>query len=822
MDATEKPKTSSMDSTFPVELPETNALFFPQEQFENYIRKLLTLGETGNEKAMQQLELNEKDDITLIGTPNSPGLASVDSPTQPFMRALHQQAQSRTLPTPLENDDADSNNRMLTENAGVAYISTKSSLVDLFGELEKVIDGQRLRKLLEAAWREDAKATLKIVWNARSIHLGKGEKDSFYRCLGWMREKHPLTVLCNLQWVFRAVIEKKVKKEQEDDPIMIGMPEGEKEKTADDYDVINGVSHGYWKDLANILVLAAEDHFNPETDSVASVLHKKNHQPKQKPKRVATKTLKGTAAKKSKMTSAFKKAPSEEEKDKPAKTAAGTDADQTKRDKDKKHKMEAERHAEVLKKFNEPFYRALHLTVARLFVEGLREDLKLLESGKRKDLNRISYAGKWAPSLEGFHDKHTLLATSIAEALFPKEKIAQDGDTREMYLKRARETYRQKVISPLRKALQVVERDISANTFENIHYDRVPSVAMDTYKNLFIKKDSERFEKYIDGVAEGKSRISGAVLMPATLVKQARNNNPTSLYQRQSTNNPVKGMLASKMAALESKVVDAQWDTLVNRIKDSGKISSSMAVVDVSGSMSSPTFNDGTCPMDTSIGLGLLLSEITEPPFGGAIITFDSNPRILAVGGMEDTRTFTEKIEHIQRAPWGMSTDFVAVFEKLILPLTVQHKVKPEDMVKQLFVFSDMQFNQCGGTPWETAYERIKRKFEKEGYEIPTLIFWNLAGGRAGYTGYGDEVAPKPVTKDVTGTAIVSGYSAGMMKTFLEGGDIEEDEEVEEEEVSDEDGVVEVKKKEKVKLDPVEKVMRTIGDKAYAMLKVVD
>jgi hypothetical protein len=819
MSHAEKPKRSSMDSTFPVELPEDLILFLPQLEFEAHIRKLLAAGATGNENAMQDVTLDAESEITLADAPSSPAitLPPKDSPAHPFMSALHEEAQNPALQSIPTSGELNADNKMLTENAAVAYRSTNSALVDLFGELEKVISGPHLLELLEAAWKEDANATLKIVWNARSIHLGKGEKDLFYRCLGWMRVRHPMTVLINLQWIFRSVIEKKVKKVNDDDPVLVDIPEEGKEKTIEDHEVLNGVSHGYWKDLANILVLASQDQFSPLVDSKASILHKKNEQPK----RTASTTLTSASkSKKSKLSNKTEKTPLEQDRTDQVQNSANFDGAQAKQAKEKKHCLEAERHAQVLEKFTEPFYRALHFTVARLFAQQLREDLKRLNSGKPKNLNRISYAAKWSPSLEGFHDKYTFLASTIAEALFPEEEIADAGDNREMYIKRAREKYRQTVISPLRKALLVVERDITANTFEKIHYDRVPSIAMDIYKNLFIKKDFDHFGTYINHVAEGKARISGGVLDPATLVKQARGRHPA--YHRTTGKDAAKSLIEEKVAELESKVVDGQWETLVKRIKDSGKISSSIAVCDVSGSMGSPTFRDGTCPMDTSLGLGLLLSEITEAPFGGSIITFDSKPRILEVGGSDDKRTFTEKIRYMEAAPWGMSTDFIAVFEKLLLPLAIKNNLKPEDMVKQIFVFSDMQFNQACDKPWETAYQRIKGKFSKYGYELPTLIFWNLAGGRADYLGYGDPVAPKPVTKDITGTAIVSGYSAAQMKTFLDSGEISPEEETVEEDVMvGEEGIVEVKKQQQ-KIDPLANVMRVINRSAYDMLKVVD
>ncbi|EME40112.1 hypothetical protein DOTSEDRAFT_47557 [Dothistroma septosporum NZE10] len=63
---------------------------------------------------------------------------------------------------------------MLTENADVAYRTTQDPLVDLCYELESAICGTRFRIVLEKAWSRDSKTALKIISNARSIHLGKG------------------------------------------------------------------------------------------------------------------------------------------------------------------------------------------------------------------------------------------------------------------------------------------------------------------------------------------------------------------------------------------------------------------------------------------------------------------------------------------------------------------------------------------------------------------------------------------------------------------------------------------------------------------------
>lgn len=286
------------------------------------------------------------------------------------------------------------------------------------------------------------------------------------------------------------------------------------------------------------------------------------------------------------------------------------------------------------------------------------------------------------------------------------------------------------------------------------------------------------------------------------------------------------------MEAIDDKVVDGQWNSLVKRIKDSGTMESCIAVCDVSGSMCNPVFSDGTCPMDSAIGLSLLIAEVTQPPFGGTFITFSEHPSVQII---DLSNSLHKKVEALESSAWGMSTNFEAVFKDLILPMAVKNKLTQEQMVKRIFVFSDMQFNHAsssGTDQWTGSWERIKRVYKNAGYEVPELIFWNLAGGQAGYMGGvtgGDPVAPKPATANEEGVALVSGYSQGMLKVFLENGSFQEEEEEEDEEVttmeeSGEDDEVLVTKpaKKKAKIDPMRVLKKAISHNAYSMLKVVD
>lgn len=814
-------------STAPVFLPTHHALTLPESAFEEFLQqdvKLLAENEAVLEardaEAPETFAGTDTDTTVLVSEVAFSEVSTTGEIREHFNDMTVDNADSKASPTPgnghpfmqgLLSHQKDGGgtgemeNMMLTENADVAYRSTTEPLLDLFSELEDVVSGPRLLELLDGAWRADPAATLKIIFNARSIHLGKASRHTFYRCAGWLAKNHPRTLLANLPWLSRPVIQKKVENQEgeqkADEKDMVIVEEETEETDPARFDVKNGVAHGYWKDLLNLLAL----HANGKLDVLAEPRDILNVEQEEK---------------------RFRWPKTQDE----AKSV--------------RHKKRDERHENALKLFSEdPLYRGLHMSVARLFAAQLKIDTALLKSEEGAARRKISLCAKWAPSAERFHDKHTFIVSSIAEILYPLSNFPgfddyhpASVDQRTFYLRHARDAYRRDVAA-LRKHLEVVERDITANTYESIKYDRVPSAAMNNYTPLFAKKDMDRFEDYIDKVATGKARISGATLLPSTLVSAVRKGAIGASFDTLTSKRKLKGtkdLVQAKVEEIAARSLDLQWNTLVRRIKESGTLESCIAVADVSGSMCHPVFPDGTCPMDSSIGLSLLIAEVTKPPFGGAFITFSTSPTVDAV---DLSKTLREKYNQLNRSRWSMSTDFVAVFENLILPMAIKNEIKQEDMVKRVFVFSDMQFNSaCAGSPrggnWSTSYERIERHFQDAGYEMPELVFWNLAGGRAGYAGgglygRGDPVDPKPVTAGEHGTALVSGYSQGMLKVFLDSGSFEDDgaeDEIVEvvESVGDGGEVVVVEKAKKQKLDPMSIVRKAIGHRAYSMLRVVD
>ncbi|KAI5857741.1 hypothetical protein BZA05DRAFT_330707 [Tricharina praecox] len=784
-------------STFPVELPYTPELFYDRASFREYIKTAPIVAKE----------------------------PPVEPPKNTFMDALTKQ--DPLLPE----------NMMYTTKGALSYAQTGSALADVLASGDGRIPHEEFDQLLHAAWKEGAEDTLRLFWNVRSIHTGKANKYIFYRCMCWLREYHPRTAIINLDWIVRPVIDKTPdktakrkeearKRSDESDEVMVKRADLEVIDDDDDvtrFDLNDGGAHGYYGDLLNLLFLASKDRltldFNPksELDTV------KMRRISADDKRELREEL-GCAANRRREKLELKAMSPEQQKERRAAILEKhRRIQQEKREKAKAQKRGKEQsdHDRVVKMLNEDhFYRAFHLAVARIFAEQIKRDEKILESGK--NLGAISFASKWAPSLEKRLDRATTIATTIAELMFTPESIGQQGQPREIYLKHARQHYR-KLLSSLRKPLELVETKISEKKFEEINYSRVPSIAMDRYKPLFAYRDLEHFDEYLTDVANGKAKISGATLFPSLLVRQARIAHHEDMGpppERFPGPRETKRRLENHIASIELKVVSLQWNTLVQRIRDSGTLESTIAVVDVSGSMESTCFKDKTSPMDSALGLGLLIAQITKPPFANHFITFSEEPQIVK---LDTTKSFGDLISEMENSDWGMTTNFNSVFEDLLLPMAIANKVRPEDMVKRLIVFSDMEFDEALKSDgaeepdgaqellkFSTNHQRVKQKFEEAGYEMPEIIYWNLAGSGRG---------PKPVTTEDAGVAMVSGYSQAMLKVFLEDGGFEDPEVDGDLEVVGKDGETRTEKK---KLDIMTTVKKVVGHKSYAMLEVVD
>ncbi|CAI0559004.1 unnamed protein product [Linum tenue] len=434
---------------------------------------------------------------------------------------------------------------------------------------------------------------------------------------------------------------------------------------------------------------------------------------------------------------------------------------------------EAAKAAKALNRYNsDSNYRLLFDSIADLFADLLKSDIEAL---KPKDYSRITLAAKWCPSIDSSYDKSLLICEAIARRIFPKNSEKEYESMEEShYAYRVRDRLRKEILVPLRKALQIPEVYMSAREWNSLPYGRVPSVAMKNYKELFVKHDKERFEEYLEKVKTGKAKIAAGALLPHEIIAQLNDSD-------------------------DGAVAELQWARVVEDMKKQGKLSNCIAVCDVSGSMF------GT-PMEVCVALGLLVSELSEEPWKGKVITFSEDPEMHLVEG----ETLKEKTDFIRRMDWGGSTNFYKVFDKM-LDTAVSNNLREDQLVKRVFVFSDMEFKEAyeepysypqhhyyGGSDdddndydddeneeeeeekevaeeakaenrsWETDYQAIQRKFGEKGYNrVPEIVFWNLRDSSA-----------TPVAGTQNGVALVSGFSKNLLTMFMDGDGIVNPEDV--------------------------------------------
>lgn len=285
-----------------------------------------------------------------------------------------------------------------------------------------------------------------------------------------------------------------------------------------------------------------------------------------------------------------------------------------------------------------------------------------------------------------------------------------------------------KILSALREQLNVIERQMSAGDWTNVEYSHVPSVAMMKYRKAFAKHDEAGFQDFITKVNKGEATINSGTLYPYEIVEKV-------------------GVFDSRWSParneIDAELAQAMWDGLPDYVD--GDDGNAIAVVDTSGSM------QGT-PINVAVSLGMYFAERNTGAFKDHFITFSNSPELIKIQGND----FVSKVRHIGKADWGGSTNLEATFH-LILNSAVRHNVPQDEMPKKIFIISDMQFNCVQGGTNQTLFDRMKELYAQAGYEMPSVVFWNVNGRQSN----------QPVTMDERGTQLVSGFSPSLFAHIM-------------------------------------------------------
>lgn len=330
-------------------------------------------------------------------------------------------------------------------------------------------------------------------------------------------------------------------------------------------------------------------------------------------------------------------------------------------------------------------------------VEFIKEQLRLDYNSENPSL-----LAKWLPSANASSKNTRGLAKKIIKLFETNEK-----------------DYR-KLLSKIRAKLNLIETKMSNRKFSLIDYAHIPSKAGMKYRQSFFRNDEKRYTEFLESLKKGTTTVNSKTLYPYEIV------------------NKIIGSYSDF-----DDLYDGMWKNLPDYTN--GKFENSMAVVDVSGSM------NGT-PMEVAISLGIYISERNKGKFHNNFITFSENPNLVTLKG----NTITQKVRNMSSTGWGMSTNLESVFD-LILDTCIKYNLPQDEMVKKLYIFTDMNFNQATKAN-KTLMETVKKKYKKAGYKLPKIVFWNLDARNEVF----------PCTVNDLGVQLVSGFSPVLFKNLMQ------------------------------------------------------
>lgn len=355
----------------------------------------------------------------------------------------------------------------------------------------------------------------------------------------------------------------------------------------------------------------------------------------------------------------------------------------------------------------------LKFSCFKLIEEQLREDTINVTHSKP-----ISLLSKWLPSINASKNARKRAIEFIK------------------YLGMTNGSYR-KMLSKLRSYLDVTEVKTCANKWSEIDYNKVSSNANLRYNDSFIKHDKERRQEYLENL---KSNKEGVKMNTSNLYPHEIWHKYIPKYNYYTVNDEDEGL-------------EMMWKNL-GSLENCGN---TMCVCDGSGSMITSIPNTSVRAIDVSRSLSVYFAERCTGEFYNHIIEFSHNPKFI---DLNPYITLHDKIGYMNNFNDCSNTDIEKVFG-MILSTALKYNISQENMPERILIISDMEFdysttNGCG-KDMVPLFEKIKNGYEKEGYKLPKLVFWNVCSR--------NKIIP--ITSNEAGVTLISGFSTNLLKMVM-------------------------------------------------------
>lgn len=359
----------------------------------------------------------------------------------------------------------------------------------------------------------------------------------------------------------------------------------------------------------------------------------------------------------------------------------------------------------------------------------------LIEKQVKKDVSdmargkSVSLLAKWLPSVNATKRSRTL-ARRICN-----------------HLVLTFENYR-KMLSALRRHMDVTEVKTCGDKWNEIDYNKVSSNANARYIKAFMKHDSERRLKYLGDLSSPT---------PAGAVMHASNLYPYEVYSKYTHYDQFRLDMA-----VEDPGVEALWKNL----KDIPSVGNTMVVVDGSGSMETNIKGSKVMAIDVARSLGVYFSERCTGEFKDKVIEFSKNPRFIDLTGC---KSLADKYNVLIEYNDYSNTDLEKVFDLLLLT-AVRNNMSQDDLPKRVLIVSDMEFDHATTITdyhqhsyvmgqYKTLFQSIKERWTAAGYTMPDIVFWNV----------NSRTQTIAVTANEVGVILISGFSVNNVNMILSG-----------------------------------------------------
>lgn len=296
-----------------------------------------------------------------------------------------------------------------------------------------------------------------------------------------------------------------------------------------------------------------------------------------------------------------------------------------------------------------------------------------------------------------------------------------------------------KILSYLRKKINILERLMSAQEWEEIDFGKIPSKAGLNYSRAFIRHP-EIAEQYRAFLKNKNTKVNAKALYPYEVVEKA---------------------LQCSTGILDDPAriaINKYWDNLPNWLKDANF--NGICVCDTSGSMIGR-------PINVAISLSLYCAERAGGPFANHYISFASRPQLIETKGID----FVNKVRRIYETNLIDNTNIEAVFD-LLLNTAIQNNCSQDEIPQNVVIVSDMQIDAARGIgrnynyhtgrwennpniPMETLMESIRKKWAANGYRLPHLVYWNV------------DARDNTILDGGENVTYVSGFSPSIFRSIL-------------------------------------------------------